>query len=143
MSKPAYEEHGKQTENYVRIPNTQLTVRVFDKKLGPEHLVILDPNEIQAYIDYVNKKLDDEHAERVKQYPDYTAPRMPLQSLDIAVDGEFVDLTWTQLSMPFSRIRRITGYLVGDMSRWNNAKRCEEGDRVKHDITQPAQPEVL
>lgn len=30
------------------------------------------------------------------------------------------------------RIRRITGYLVGDMSKWNNAKRSEEADRVKH-----------
>ncbi|WP_036646151.1 anaerobic ribonucleoside triphosphate reductase [Paenibacillus pini] len=30
------------------------------------------------------------------------------------------------------RIRRITGYLVGDMSKWNSAKRAEESDRVKH-----------
>jgi len=30
------------------------------------------------------------------------------------------------------RIRRITGYLVGDMSKWNSAKRSEEIDRVKH-----------
>ncbi|MGG0275203.1 anaerobic ribonucleoside triphosphate reductase [Bacillus rhizoplanae] len=30
------------------------------------------------------------------------------------------------------RIRRITGYLVGDMSKWNSAKRSEEADRVKH-----------
>ncbi len=32
----------------------------------------------------------------------------------------------------FERIRRITGYLVGTTDRWNNAKRAEEGDRVKH-----------
>lgn len=32
----------------------------------------------------------------------------------------------------FERIRRITGYLVGSVDRWNNAKRAEEGDRVKH-----------
>ena len=32
----------------------------------------------------------------------------------------------------FERIRRITGYLVGDISKWNNAKRAEEHDRVKH-----------
>ena len=31
----------------------------------------------------------------------------------------------------FERIRRITGYLVGTMDRWNNAKRAEERDRVK------------
>ena len=32
----------------------------------------------------------------------------------------------------FERIRRITGYLVGTLDRWNNAKRAEERDRVKH-----------
>ena len=34
----------------------------------------------------------------------------------------------------FERIRRITGYLVGTLDRFNNAKRSEERDRVKHDI---------
>lgn len=32
----------------------------------------------------------------------------------------------------FERIRRITGYLVGTTDRFNNAKRAEEHDRVKH-----------
>lgn len=32
----------------------------------------------------------------------------------------------------FERIRRITGYLVGTTERFNNAKKCEEQDRVKH-----------
>ncbi len=35
----------------------------------------------------------------------------------------------------FDRIRRITGYLVGTMDRWNNAKRAEEKDRVKHTMS--------
>jgi anaerobic ribonucleoside-triphosphate reductase len=34
----------------------------------------------------------------------------------------------------FERIRRITGYLVGTTDRFNNAKRAEEQDRVKHGI---------
>lgn len=34
----------------------------------------------------------------------------------------------------FERIRRITGYLVGTLDRFNNAKRAEEHDRVKHNI---------
>lgn len=34
----------------------------------------------------------------------------------------------------FERIRRITGYLVGTLDRFNDAKRAEEHDRVKHDI---------
>ena len=32
----------------------------------------------------------------------------------------------------FERIRRITGYLVGTIDRFNNGKRAEEHDRVKH-----------
>ncbi|MBC8546174.1 hypothetical protein H8711_04390 [Clostridiaceae bacterium NSJ-31] len=34
----------------------------------------------------------------------------------------------------FERIRRITGYLVGTVDRFNNAKRAEERDRVKHGL---------
>ena len=34
----------------------------------------------------------------------------------------------------FERIRRITGYLVGTIDRWNNAKKAEERDRVKHGL---------
>lgn len=34
----------------------------------------------------------------------------------------------------FERIRRITGYLVGSLDRFNNAKRAEERDRVKHNV---------
>ena len=32
----------------------------------------------------------------------------------------------------FERIRRVTGYLAGDVKRFNNGKRAEEADRVKH-----------
>ena len=34
--------------------------------------------------------------------------------------------------MKFERIRRVTGYLSGDVSRFNNGKRAEEKDRFKH-----------
>lgn len=34
----------------------------------------------------------------------------------------------------FERIRRITGYLVGTVDRFNNGKRAEEHDRVKHSL---------
>lgn len=35
----------------------------------------------------------------------------------------------------FERIRRITGYLVGTLDRFNNGKRAEENDRVKHGLS--------
>jgi ribonucleoside-triphosphate reductase len=34
----------------------------------------------------------------------------------------------------FERVRRITGYLVGTMDKWNDAKKAEERDRVKHNL---------
>ena len=37
-------------------------------------------------------------------------------------------------NVKFERIRRITGYLVGTMDKWNNAKKAEERDRVKHGL---------
>ena len=38
----------------------------------------------------------------------------------------------------FERIRRITGSLVGTMDKWNDAKRAEERDRVKHSLNNNA-----
>lgn len=54
--------------------------------------------------------------------------------LTIKVDGDFVDLDYDFGAVPFQRIRRITGYLVGTLDRFNNAKRSEESERVKHGI---------
>lgn len=50
--------------------------------------------------------------------------------IDISIDGDYVDIGYH--IVPFERIRRITGYLVGTLDRWNDAKRSEEHDRVKH-----------
>ena len=41
--------------------------------------------------------------------------------------------------VPFERIRRITGYLVGTMEKWNDAKKAEERDRVKHGLKSNAE----
>ena len=40
----------------------------------------------------------------------------------------------TEDDVPFERLRRITGYLVGSLERWNDGKKAEERDRVKHDV---------
>lgn len=53
-------------------------------------------------------------------------------TLNIMLDGDFVDLYLDTPPVKFQRIRRITGYLVGTLDRFNNAKRAEVGDRVKH-----------
>ena len=77
----------------------------------------LPQEEIQAYIDRAEKKFG--------QKP---------QGIDIRVDGDEVELSYDFGSVPFHRIRRITGYLVGTLDRFNNAKRAEEHDRVKHAV---------
>ncbi len=59
-------------------------------------------------------------------------PDKVIRKLEIRLDGEFVDLRYEYETVPFERIRRITGYLVGTLDRFNNAKRVEVGDRVKH-----------
>ena len=54
--------------------------------------------------------------------------------IDIKVDGDYVELSYDFGHTPFQRIRRITGYLVGTLDRFNNAKRAEERDRIKHTV---------
>lgn len=54
------------------------------------------------------------------------------EAIRIVLDGEDVELCYEWPKRPFQRIRRITGYLVGTLDRFNDAKRCEERDRVKH-----------
>lgn len=61
-------------------------------------------------------------------------PNKKIVSIDIRVDGDYVDINYCLESVPFDRIRRITGYLVGTLDRFNDAKRAEEHDRVKHSL---------
>ena len=61
-------------------------------------------------------------------------PDKYFKTVDITVDGEYVDVNYTYEAVPFERIRRITGYLVGTLDRFNNAKRSEVEDRVKHGL---------
>ena len=56
-----------------------------------------------------------------------------LVAMDVELDGDEVNLTYHLQGKPFERVRRITGYLVGTLDKWNDAKRAEERDRVKHD----------
>lgn len=78
----------------------------------------LSQEEINAYIEYGRKKYSNRE----------------ITDMTIKVDGEYVDLQYSFADVPFERIRRITGYLVGTLDRFNNGKRAEEHDRVKHTV---------
>lgn len=59
-----------------------------------------------------------------------------LYEVQATLDDEgYVKLAYYfKTNVPFERIRRITGYLVGTTERFNDAKRAEERDRVKHSL---------
>ncbi len=78
----------------------------------------MEQKEIDSYVDYLNEKF----------------PTKQIDTLNLKIDGDYVDMDYTFESVPFERIRRITGYLVGTVERFNNAKRAEERDRVKHGV---------
>ena len=82
---------------------------------------ILEQKEIDAYIEMAKDKYGDK-----------------LVGLKIEVENDDeVTLTYIlKNDVPFERIRRITGYLVGTLDKWNDAKRAEERDRVKHTVNQ-------
>ena len=56
-----------------------------------------------------------------------------INTIKLNLNGEKVDVD-VVLEKPekFERIRRITGYLVGTVDRWGDAKQSELRDRVKH-----------
>ena len=74
--------------------------------------------EQAAYVDYLENKYNRK-----------------LKTLDINIDGEYADLNYEFEQVPFERIRRITGYLVGTLDRFNNAKKAEVLDRVTHEAS--------
>lgn len=73
-------------------------------------------SEMEQYIKIFSGKYKDKRLER----------------LEIIVDGEYIDAKIFFKPVPFDRIRRITGYLVGTLDRFNDAKRAEVSERVKH-----------
>lgn len=83
-------------------------------------------------------QLPDVTVNEVKNYLELLTKNVPegsrLTSLSIAKTGndDHVALDYTLQNPPMERIRRITGYLVGTVDRWNNAKQAELRDRVKH-----------
>ena len=86
-------------------------------------------------IDITIKNVPDISEEEILRYVKYLRKRLtePLRSLTISMtDDGRIALDYTTQGQKFERIRRITGYLVGTIDRWNNAKRAEESERVKH-----------
>ena len=72
---------------------------------------------------------EQEEKEVLKTIDKYT----DVDYAEAIISGDFIDIK-TYRKAPFKRIRRITGYLVGDLSRFNDAKSAEVKDRLKHGV---------
>lgn len=76
--------------------------------------------------------------EEVNEYIKYVKEKYPDEIIDeiiLEFEGEDVKIETHKHSTPFVRLRRITGYLTNSLERWNNGKRAEERDRVKHSVS--------
>ncbi len=56
----------------------------------------------------------------------------PIEKIILLIDGDFVNIKTVFKPTKFVRIRRITGYLVGSLDRFNDGKLAEVKDRVSH-----------
>jgi hypothetical protein len=84
----------------------------------------------------ISGNIIDIHPDELKQYVERGKLQHPdMTSMWVKLKGDEVELRYFGpggTPVPFDRIRRISGYLVGSLSKWNDAKRAEEADRVKH-----------
>lgn len=87
------------------------------------------------YKDIVFIYPEDMALEHVRHYGDMIINKHEgknITSIELRYDGDYVDAKWSTDPVDFQRIRRITGYLVGTLDRFNDAKKSEEMSRVKH-----------
>lgn len=81
-----------------------------------------------------NGKLPQTEIDMFVEHIKVNNPDKYITGIEFTVDGDYVDVNFEYETVPFERIRRITGYLVGGLDRFNDAKRSEVEDRVKHNI---------
>ena len=86
-------------------------------------------------VEVIGDAMDDEEIEAYLEKLRQEYPGEKVTKLEITINKDnTVSLNYGLLPPQFQRIRRITGYLVGTLDRFNNAKRAEESQRVKHQI---------
>ena len=77
----------------------------------------ISEKEKQGYIEFIQNK----------------EPNKEIEYINVIIDDEgYANIEYKANPIPFERIRRITGYLTGTTNTWNNAKKAELKDRVKH-----------
>ena len=90
-------------------------------------------DDITVTVDGIPDMTEHEAESYVRYVEDHTQDKVTSLHLSLAKNGE-IRIDYALAEPKFERIRRITGYLVGTIDRWNDAKRAEEHDRVKHGL---------
>lgn len=103
-----------------------------------ESRVIDDVTVNISYVSAADAPVSDAEIRAYISRGNMTHMNTVVTGLNLVVDGMDVEITYDLAPVPFDRIRRITGYLVGTMDRWNDAKTSEESDRVKHSVVYSA-----
>lgn len=78
----------------------------------------MDDAEVRGYMDYVRKKYADRE----------------IESLDITVDGEYVDLKCHFGDSDFRHVYRSADYLVKSIDKMNDAKKAEYFDKIANTV---------
>ena len=94
-----------------------------------------------------DSKIVDEGLKELSQFPELHYSRLielGIKSFKNNEDAKkYFERYQVEESESFERLRRITGYLVGSLDRWNDGKRAEEAARVKHTISEKQKLEEL
>lgn len=121
MSVDSAERFGNSSNSQLRqsiaeLKPTQMVKMIVDGVEVSANLPNFSEQEARRYVNFVRSKV-----------------QTPLREISVTLcdDGK-VDVNYYAVGEKFERIRRITGYLTGDLKSWNNAKQAEERDRVKH-----------
>ena len=94
-----------------------------------------------------DSKIVDEGLKELSQFPELHYSRLielGIKSFKNNEDAKkYFERYQIEDSVSFERLRRITGYLVGSLDRWNDGKKAEEAARVKHTISEKQKVEEL
>lgn len=88
--------------------------------------------QVEDIVVRANETLNEDEAKAYIAYVKEKNPKKEIESIELNFVGDDVELGYHLYPEGFEKIRRITGYLVGTVDRFNNGKRAEVKDRVKH-----------
>lgn len=117
--------------------NKQSDVEKFDKKKFI--------NSISQFGEYNNEILE-KGLQELSQYNPVHVSRLIELGVSCLINEDSAKKYYERYYYPtqkFERLRRITGYLVGTLDRWNDGKKAEEAARVKHTISEKQKLEEL